>query len=360
MNLFVRFRINKQDKIAANVAQHIRAVRAAEALDRRTRFRRTDSFNFPGLPSTILPVQRSTSSEDSPGVHDKKRLVGLIKQAYAEEPIEEVGSQVEDVACQTSYDLLEALLPSLRKRVMRSETSMTTDDDLRFSAAPSKMGSCQKRHAFGDRPYTVCDSSYSSMNIGYDALASRGSCRPKSRNRNQRDDRVEVEYKIPSESELADYEVEEVISLKEMKRTKAMQLLGKKSQYNKLQAILSDGASHGPPPEGLSEASFSLTVSQDSLIDATSSIVEESASTGSDETSGSAVYKNIIINLGGNQDKSGRQSSATSTANLNVLSTIYDARSYQSQDSINDSGKRNSPDVSKWSSPNGKTKGLAM
>lgn len=285
----------------------------------------------------------------------------MIKQAYAEEPIEEVGSHVEDVACQTSYDLLEALLPSLRKRVMRSETSMTTDDDdLRFSATPSKMGSCHKRYAFGDRPYTVCDSSYSSMNMGYDALASRGSCRPKSRNRNQRDDRVEVEYKIPGESELADYEVEEVISLKEMKRTKAMQLLGKKSQYNKLQAILSDGASLGPPPEGLSEASFSLTVSQDSLIDATSSIVEESASTGSDETSGSAVYKNIIINLGGNQEKSGRQSSATSTANLNVLSTIYDARSYQSQDSINDSGKRNSPDVSKWSSPNGKTKGLAM
>ncbi|KAG8194669.1 hypothetical protein JTE90_003139 [Oedothorax gibbosus] len=363
MNLFLRFKISKQDKIAANVAQHIRAVRAAEALDRRTRLRRTDSFNFPGLPSTILPVQRSTSSEDSPGVHDKKRLVGMIKQAYAEETIEEIGPHVEDVACQTSYDLLEALLPSLRKRVMRSETSMTNDnDDFRRSVTPSRFVSSQKRHSYAERPYSVCDSSHGSSNAAYDTSSFRSSsCRPKSRNRSKHEDRVEVEYKIPKEeSDLVDYEVEEVISLKEMKRTKAMQLLGKKSQYNKLQAILSEGSSYGPPPEGLSEASFSLTVSQDSLIDANSSIVEESASTGSDETSGSAVYKNIIINLGGNPDKSGRQSSATSTANLNVLSTIYDARTYHSQDSINDSGKRNSPDVLKFNSPNGNSKRLGM
>lgn len=363
MNLFLRFKISKQDKIAANVAQHIRAVRAAEALDRRTRLRRTDSFNFPGLPSTILPVQRSTSIDDSPGVHDKKRLVGMIKQAYAtEETIEEVGSHVEDVACQTSYDLLEALLPSLRKRAMRSETSMTNDDDdFRRSVTPSRFGSSQKRHVYAERPYSVCDSSHGSSNTAYDASSFRSSCRPRSRNRGKHEDRVEVEYKMPKEeSDLVDYEVEEVISLKEMKRTKAMQLMGKKSQYSKLQAILSDGSSHGPPPEGLSEASFSLTVSQDSLIDANSSIVEESASTGSDETSGSAVYKNIIINLGGNPDKSGRQSSAASAANLNLLSTIYDARTYHSQDSINDSGRRNSPDILKRNSPNGNSKRLGM
>lgn len=35
-NIFERFRISKQDKIAANVQQKIRAVRAAEALDRQT------------------------------------------------------------------------------------------------------------------------------------------------------------------------------------------------------------------------------------------------------------------------------------------------------------------------------------
>ena len=42
LNLFQRFRTSKQDKIAANVQQHIRAVRAAEALDRQTRVRRTN------------------------------------------------------------------------------------------------------------------------------------------------------------------------------------------------------------------------------------------------------------------------------------------------------------------------------
>jgi hypothetical protein len=47
LNLFERFRISKQDKIAANVAQHIRAVRAAEALDRQTaRVRRRNSKSF--------------------------------------------------------------------------------------------------------------------------------------------------------------------------------------------------------------------------------------------------------------------------------------------------------------------------
>ncbi|GFQ78961.1 metabotropic glutamate receptor 5 [Trichonephila clavata] len=376
MNLFVRLRISKQDKIAANVAQHIRAVRAAEALDRRTRLRRTDSFNFPGLPSTILPVQRSTSSgEDSPKGHDKKRLVGMIKQAYAEEVIEEMVPRAEDVACQTSYDLLEALLPTLRRRIMRSETSMTNDDeDMRYASTPCKMGGCyHKRPAYGDggRHHSVCDPTHGPMNAAYDttSFTSRSSSRPRSRNKypsDGREDRVEVEYKVPSDSDLLDYDIEEVISLREMKRSKALQLLGKKGQYNKLQATGSDGTSLGLPQEGVSEASFSPTVSQDSLIDATSSIVEESASTGSDETSGSAVYKNIIINLGGNQDKSTRglfsasHSSTTSAANLNLLPTIADSRMSHSQENVNDGGKRSSPDVTKWSSPNGNPKGLAM
>ncbi|GFT22423.1 metabotropic glutamate receptor 1 [Trichonephila clavipes] len=376
MNLFVRLRISKQDKIAANVAQHIRAVRAAEALDRRTRLRRTDSFNFPGLPSTILPVQRSTSSgEDSPKGHEKKRLVGMIKQAYAEEVIEEMVPLAEDVACQTSYDLLEALLPTLRRRIMRSETSMTNDDeDMRYASTPCKMGGCyHKRPAYADgaRHHSVCDPTHGPMNAAYDttSFTSRSSSRPRSRNKypsDGREDRVEVEYKVPSDSDLLDYDIEEVISLREMKRSKALQLLGKKGQYNKLQATGGDGTSLGLPQEGVSEASFSPTVSQDSLIDATSSIVEESASTGSDETSGSAVYKNIIINLGGNQDKSTRglfsasHSSTTSAANLNLLPTIADSRMSHSQENVNEGGKRSSPDVTKWSSPNGNPKGLAM
>ncbi|GIY57908.1 metabotropic glutamate receptor 5 [Caerostris darwini] len=378
MNFFVRLRISKQDKIAANVAQHIRAVRAAEALDRRTRLRRTDSFNFPGIPSTILPVTRSTSNgEEPPGVHDKKRLVGMIKKAYTEEVIEEIPSHVEDVACQTSYDLLEAMLPSLRRRVLRSETSMNTDDeDIRYSGTPCKMGACHhKRPAYcdsGGRHYSVCDPSHGSMNAAYDAASftSRGSSRPRSRNRHRndgREDRVEVEYKIPSDSDLLDYDVEEVISLREMKKSKALQLMAKKSQYNKLHATVSDGTSLCLPMEGTSETSFSPTVSQDSLIDATSSIIEESASTGSDETTGGAVYKNIIINLGSNQDKSpGRHisaphSSTTSSANLSILPSIADSRISHSQENVNERGKHGSPDVSKWSSPpNGNPKGLAM
>lgn len=43
-NIFERFRISKQDKIQANVQQKIRAVRAAEALDRQTN--RRGKFRF--------------------------------------------------------------------------------------------------------------------------------------------------------------------------------------------------------------------------------------------------------------------------------------------------------------------------
>jgi hypothetical protein len=43
-NIFERLRIKKQNKIAANVQEKIRAVRAAEALDRQTNRRGTLLF----------------------------------------------------------------------------------------------------------------------------------------------------------------------------------------------------------------------------------------------------------------------------------------------------------------------------
>lgn len=367
MNLFVRLRISKQDKIAANVAQHIRAVRAAEDLDRRTRLRRTDSTHFSSIGSSILPVQRSTSSgEDSPG-HDKRRLVGMLRQHY-EQVNEEDGGQSEDVACQTSYDLLEALLPTLRKRMVRSETMTSTlTPDEEEAKHMYKMDSYHKHPFYIDsyRHHSVCGTNHASINMAYDNVSpmSRGSIGQKSKCRHW-GDRIEVEYKMP-DHDLEDYDMEEVISLKEMKRTKALQLLGKKSQYNKLQAVLaanSEMALLNLPQEGVSEASFSPTVSQDSLIDATSSIIEESASTGSDDTPGSAVYKNIIINLGGSQERRGlfstSHSSTNSAANLNLLPKISDSRTSQSQESFHDGSKRNSPEVTKWKPPNGNAQSL--
>ncbi|CAG2166884.1 unnamed protein product [Oppiella nova] len=60
LNLFERLRQGKQDKIAANVQQHIRAIRAAEALDRQTGAHRRKN-------SSKLVPQRSTSSGDDEG-----------------------------------------------------------------------------------------------------------------------------------------------------------------------------------------------------------------------------------------------------------------------------------------------------
>lgn len=367
MNFFLKLRISKQDKIAANVAQHIRAVRAAEDLDRRTRLKRTDSSHFSGFASAILPIQRRASSgEDSPG-RDKNRLAGMIRQHY-EQVNEEAAICSEDVACQTSYDLLEALLPSLRKRILRSEASNLTADEEEARHMYNK-DSYHKYPYYGDsyRHHSICGTNHASLNMAYDNVSprSRGSVASISKSRH-RGDRIEVEYKMSEENELDDYDIEEVISLKEMKRSKALQLLGKKAQYNKLQAVLSGNSemtSLNLPQEGISEGSFSPTVSQDSLIDATSSIIEESASTGSDDTPGSAVYKNIIINLGGTPDRRGllsaSHSSANSAANLNFL-PISDTKSFQSQESAQDSSKLNSPDASsKWQPPNGNAQGLS-
>lgn len=56
---FSRLRISKQDKIAANVQDHIRAVRAAEALDRQTaRGRR----GFPGTLHLFLLIFASQNT----------------------------------------------------------------------------------------------------------------------------------------------------------------------------------------------------------------------------------------------------------------------------------------------------------
>lgn len=369
MNIFAKFRINKQDKIAANVAQHIRAVRIAEDLDRRTRLRKTDSSHF-GIGPAILPIQRSISSgEESPG-HDRKRLVGMLKQHY-EQVAEEVLIRTEDVASQTSYDLLEALLPSLRRRMNRSETMMSTltPEEEEEAKYMYKMENYCKHPCYGDsyRHHSICGSNHASINMAYDNASPRSRVATGQKQKSHyRGDRIEVEYKISDENPLDDYDVEEVISLREMKRTKALQLLGKKAQYNKLQAVLSgntDMASLNLPQEGVSEASFSPTISQDSLIDATSSIIEESASTGSDDTPGSAVYKNIIINLGGQHDRSrpfsASHSSANSAANLNFLPIISDTRSSPSQESVHDPVRRYSPDVSKWQPPNGNAQNLS-
>ncbi|CAG2181932.1 unnamed protein product, partial [Oppiella nova] len=92
LNLFERLRQGKQDKIAANVQQHIRAIRAAEALDRQTGAHRRKN-------SSKLVPQRSTSSGDDEGGGQgsdarKMRLVAMLRQAYGTD-IERVPGFIE-------------------------------------------------------------------------------------------------------------------------------------------------------------------------------------------------------------------------------------------------------------------------
>ena len=56
---FSRLRISKQDKIAANVQEHIRAVRAAEALDRQTGRNRRFHRKLSGKPKKLNLLYKS-------------------------------------------------------------------------------------------------------------------------------------------------------------------------------------------------------------------------------------------------------------------------------------------------------------
>lgn len=118
LNLLERFRASKQDRIAASVAQHIRAVRAAEALDRRTHLRHSVEPLF-GTPK--VPAQR-TSSDSPPGAHERRRLVQQ-QQAAA---YGAASASKREVSCQTTDDLVEMWMPCLRRRIARSETLMST------------------------------------------------------------------------------------------------------------------------------------------------------------------------------------------------------------------------------------------
>ncbi|KAH9511853.1 Metabotropic glutamate receptor 1, variant 3 [Dermatophagoides farinae] len=103
---FSRLRISKQDKIAANVAEHIRAVRAAEALDRQTargrRFHATSqSFSEKHEePTTTTTTATSmignepttTRQEDTVGILSRQdtatrriRIIHLLRRTFGEE-----------------------------------------------------------------------------------------------------------------------------------------------------------------------------------------------------------------------------------------------------------------------------------
>ncbi|XP_065293102.1 metabotropic glutamate receptor 5-like isoform X2 [Dermacentor albipictus] len=120
LNLLERFRASKQDRIKASVAQHIRAVRAAEALDRRTHLRHSVEPLFGTSPK--VPAQR-TSSDSPPGAHERRRLVQQQQAAVA---YGAASASKREVSCQTTDDLVEMWMPCLRRRIARSETLMST------------------------------------------------------------------------------------------------------------------------------------------------------------------------------------------------------------------------------------------
>ncbi|CAN8017892.1 unnamed protein product, partial [Ixodes persulcatus] len=229
LNLLERFRASKQDRIAASVAQHIRAVRAAEALDRRTRLRHSAE---PLFGPNKIPATR-TSSDSPPGAQERKRLVGMLQHAYGADGqrLPQTAGAVgprQEASCQTTDDLVEMWLPCLRRRIVRSETLMSTltpeeDEDPGGALAPG--------------------------------LRHRKLCR-------------HVPAAVGADDDVSD-------------------------------VVFRGGSSQGalPPPlrYGRPGSERSAFKSDESLIEGASSIVEESASSGSEDA---AVYKNIIISLG--------------------------------------------------------------
>lgn len=227
LNLLERFRASKQDRIAATVAQHIRAVRAAEDLDRRTRFRHSAE---PMFGPNKIPAKR-TSSDSPPGSQERKRLVGMLQQAYGADgqrlPPATAAAGIlglrQEVSCQTTDDLVEMWLPCLRRRIVRSETLMST--------------------------LTPEEEADDAAGVLAPGLRHRKLCRH-----------------VPTAT--SDDETTDVVFR---------------------------GGAQGPPRYGRSTPGSERFKSDESLLEGASSIVEESASSGSEDA---AVYKNIIISLG--------------------------------------------------------------
>ncbi|XP_022237660.1 metabotropic glutamate receptor 5-like [Limulus polyphemus] len=342
LNLFERFRLNKQEKNAATIAEHIRAIRAAEALDRKSKVRHTDSGLSSEQPK--LAAQRSTSSGDeSPGCHEKRKLVGLLKQTYGSETEEITGFDVlqdglrasarkrlDDASCQTSDDLLDFWIPVRRRRIVRSETllsTLTPEEEGTDSNGPGILSSYHmiRRDGTGYDAYnksrcypTFTELSYNgednfvnhSIPSDYHSQINRSHIKPCFSHRNPFD-RIEVEYKLPSvESHIDDddnpeddIEKESILLGDIHQQKESMSILSNPSFYNKMRRmdhpsrdVITDVA-HVSEMTALN--SIHSKKSEESLVDGgASSIVEESASSGSEDTPGSGIYRNIIISLG--------------------------------------------------------------
>ncbi|XP_067125897.1 metabotropic glutamate receptor 1-like isoform X1 [Centruroides vittatus] len=258
LNLFHRFRIRKRDRLAANIAQRIRAIREAEAMDRRCNIRRIESSPFPPGIGKLPAVRSPSSGDDTPADgQDKKRLVGILRQAYGttDEP-ESFQSNIRngksEKSIQTSDDLLESLLSLLKQRFVRSDTLMSMlspeDDvskDANYTDWREQLNNAEKCHISVIYPFNEF---YPQDRTRIPLNQSNGVCRKKSAS-----DRSNSADGLYSEIESVDTK-EQVLS--------------------------------------------SMSRSEDSVAEARSSVMEESASSGSEDSCGSAVYKTIIINLG--------------------------------------------------------------
>ncbi|KAL1476737.1 hypothetical protein MTO96_018210 [Rhipicephalus appendiculatus] len=136
LNLLARFRVRKQDCIAASVAQHIHAVRAAQALDRRTHQRQPVEQLFG--TTTEVPTQH-TSSDLSSGAHERRRLVQQQVTYGATSPSK------REVSCQTTDDLGRNVdtLPSQAHHALRDAHVDLVTHRMKTTRCPvSHMGSC--------------------------------------------------------------------------------------------------------------------------------------------------------------------------------------------------------------------------
>ncbi|CAM1291850.1 GRM1 (predicted) [Pycnogonum litorale] len=158
-SLFERFRIHrgrKEEKHAKMIADHIRAVKAAEDLDRRSHVRRSHSDHLSMLhkPSREVVGGRGGSGagerdSSSPLLERKRQLANMLKNEYGQETSYMPGfdeleaddlyePEKEDVGCQTSREMFQEWMRE-KKRVARSETMtipLSPDSDMDLPSPP--------------------------------------------------------------------------------------------------------------------------------------------------------------------------------------------------------------------------------
>ncbi|XP_074603821.1 metabotropic glutamate receptor 1-like [Brevipalpus obovatus] len=307
LNLFERFRVSKQDKIAANVQEKIRAVRAAEALDRQTH--RRVPGRGPPRQSSSSGIEVVEESDTNTGNSNKLKLVTMLRQALGEDAnkipgfnefVELIRRESRRVlvesSAQTSYDLLETWFPALRHRLPPSKNGSMIGVSVGVGGGSSHGESDVEGESDPNHQHHHTLRQRIRHDTGINAIGKM--CLSPRDNKLYPMERDTAQAAFPwLDNSYASYSHQTTGMYDENKQIVPIRVDMRGSQSSTLRKRTSSMCS----------TDTKVRASEESLLSgANSCVIEESASSGGESSpSSGVVYKNIIINLGGTSNVPG-------------------------------------------------------